>query len=202
MTGVFDKFAIFSLALTGLSISVSPHPMILIFTYIIHECGHIFFAKICGAGLKKFKIGVINVFLPNHANNEVKNKINDIDEKILFCALKQTKGVKCCENGFYFYDQRFRKPTNETINVVINNKLTLHKIKSKLDELNLKINEEFENVREYIKRGNAHQLECFDDYIRVFDTGMSHPENELKCELYKNGYYKNISLGFLYNAIP
>lgn len=39
---------------------------------------------------------------------------------------------------------------------------------------------------EYIKRGNAHQLECFDDYIRVFDTGMSHQENELKCELYKN----------------
>ena len=27
-------------------------------------------------------------------------------------------------------------------------------------------------------------------------------EKENKCELYKRGYYKNISLGFLYNAIP
>ncbi len=63
MTGFFDKFAIFSLLLTGLSISVSPYPIVLVLTYLIHECGHVFFAKICGAGLKKFKIGGFHLSL-------------------------------------------------------------------------------------------------------------------------------------------
>lgn len=57
MSGIVDKFAIFSLVLTGLSISVSPYPLVLVLTYLIHESGHVVFAKICGAKIKKFKIG-------------------------------------------------------------------------------------------------------------------------------------------------
>ncbi len=57
MSGIIDKIGLFSLALTGLSISVSPYPLILVMTYLIHELGHITFAKLCKAKIKKFKMG-------------------------------------------------------------------------------------------------------------------------------------------------
>ena len=63
MSGTVDKFAIFSLALTGLSISISPYPFVLILAYVIHELGHVIFAKICGAKMKRFKIGGFHLSL-------------------------------------------------------------------------------------------------------------------------------------------
>ena len=63
MSGIVDNFAILSLVLTGLSISVSPYPVILLLTYLIHEAGHVTFAKICGAKIKRFKIGGFHLSL-------------------------------------------------------------------------------------------------------------------------------------------
>ena len=63
MSKILDNFAIFSLILTGFSISVSPYPIVLVLTYLIHELGHIAFAKICGAKIKKFKIGGFHLSL-------------------------------------------------------------------------------------------------------------------------------------------
>lgn len=60
---MLDKLAFLSLLLTVLSISVSPYPMILLLTYGIHEAGHLFFAAICKAKIKKFKIGGFHLSL-------------------------------------------------------------------------------------------------------------------------------------------
>lgn len=40
---------------TMLSITASPHPIILIICYLIHEAGHLVFAKITGTSVKKMK---------------------------------------------------------------------------------------------------------------------------------------------------
>ena len=61
--GFLDKLAWFSLILTVLSISVSPYPLILVLTYLIHESGHIVFATLCGAKIQKFKIGGFHLSL-------------------------------------------------------------------------------------------------------------------------------------------
>lgn len=58
-----DKLAWFSLILTALSISVSPYPLVLVLTYLIHEGGHLVFATLCGAKIKKFKIGGFHLSL-------------------------------------------------------------------------------------------------------------------------------------------
>lgn len=58
---LLDKLSFFSVVLTVFSISASPHPLILILVYLIHELGHLFFAKILGAKIKKFTIGAFHL---------------------------------------------------------------------------------------------------------------------------------------------
>ena len=58
-----DKLAILSILFTALSISVSPHPLILVICYAIHELGHLFFATLVGAKIKKFKLGAFHLCL-------------------------------------------------------------------------------------------------------------------------------------------
>ncbi|MBP3494706.1 MAG: site-2 protease family protein [Clostridia bacterium] len=58
---ISNKIGILALFLTMLGISASPHPFVLIFTYLIHELGHIIFATHLGARLKKFKIGAFKL---------------------------------------------------------------------------------------------------------------------------------------------
>jgi len=50
-----EKIGIVLLLLTCMNISSSPHPVILLLCYGIHEMGHVFFACITGAGLTDFK---------------------------------------------------------------------------------------------------------------------------------------------------
>ena len=52
-----EKIGFFAFFFTVMTISGSPHPLVLAFCYIIHEAGHIFFAKIQKVPLKKLKIG-------------------------------------------------------------------------------------------------------------------------------------------------
>ena len=49
MQSFWEKLSFFTIILTMMSISSSPHPFVLIFCYIIHETGHIIFAKAVGA---------------------------------------------------------------------------------------------------------------------------------------------------------
>ncbi|MBQ8163881.1 MAG: site-2 protease family protein [Clostridia bacterium] len=42
---------------TMMSISSSPHPVILILCYLIHEAGHLFFVKLTGARVRRMSIG-------------------------------------------------------------------------------------------------------------------------------------------------
>lgn len=51
--------------------------------------------------------------------------------------------------------------------------------------------------KEYIKRGNAYQWGCFDDFKRIFSTPISNQENVKKVELYKNAI--KLSLSFLHD---
>lgn len=52
-----------SLIITVLGISSSPHPMILVAVYVIHELGHYVFATLLGAKMKKFKLGAFHLSL-------------------------------------------------------------------------------------------------------------------------------------------
>ena len=53
----------FALLFTMMSISGSPHPLMLILAYVVHEIGHLFFAKKVGAKIKKFKLRAMHLSL-------------------------------------------------------------------------------------------------------------------------------------------
>ena len=53
---IFNKLALFSIFLTIASISVTPYPEMLVISYILHELGHMLFARVVGAKMKKIKI--------------------------------------------------------------------------------------------------------------------------------------------------
>lgn len=57
MDKIGEKIGFFAILFTMMSISSSPHPFVLIISYIIHELGHLICAKICGVGMSKFKVG-------------------------------------------------------------------------------------------------------------------------------------------------
>ena len=63
MSLISDKLAVFSLIFTMLSVSVAPHPLILLITYALHELGHLFFASVVGAKIKRFKLGAFHLSL-------------------------------------------------------------------------------------------------------------------------------------------
>ena len=56
-TGVV--FALFTI----ISVGLSPHPFVLVLCYLIHEAGHIFFARLMGAKIEKLHIGSFHLSL-------------------------------------------------------------------------------------------------------------------------------------------
>jgi len=56
MGGIFALF-------TVISVGLSPHPFILILCYLIHELGHIFFARLMGARIEKLHMGSFHLSL-------------------------------------------------------------------------------------------------------------------------------------------
>jgi stage IV sporulation protein FB len=52
-----EKMGTLALVITTLSLSISPHPIVLVLCYGIHELGHILFATLLGAKMKKFRVG-------------------------------------------------------------------------------------------------------------------------------------------------
>lgn len=63
-----EKFSIIALLFSMLSISTSPNPFMLILVYLIHELGHIFFAKLTGAEIKKMRGGVFHLSISYNTN--------------------------------------------------------------------------------------------------------------------------------------
>ncbi len=58
-----EKMGTLALVITMLSLSTSPHPFILILCYGIHELGHLLFATLLGAKMKKFRVGAFHLSL-------------------------------------------------------------------------------------------------------------------------------------------
>lgn len=57
MTKIGEKIGFFAFFYTMLSISSSSHPILLVMCYLIHELGHLFFAKIAGVNVRKLRVG-------------------------------------------------------------------------------------------------------------------------------------------------
>ena len=55
--------AILSLVITVFGLCASPHPIILVLVYAIHELGHLVFATLVGAKMKKIKLGAFHLSL-------------------------------------------------------------------------------------------------------------------------------------------
>ena len=60
---LFDKLALFSIFLTIASISLTPYPLLLVISYLLHELGHMFFARVVGAKMRKVKVGTMHLSL-------------------------------------------------------------------------------------------------------------------------------------------
>ena len=58
-----EYIALFAAILTLVGIGASAHPFILIFCYLVHEAGHLLFARVCGAQIKKISVGVFKLAL-------------------------------------------------------------------------------------------------------------------------------------------
>ncbi len=63
-----DKLGGIALVLTMLALGTSPHPVILVLCYLIHEVGHLVLSRAVGAKMKKFKIGPLHLSLSYDCN--------------------------------------------------------------------------------------------------------------------------------------
>ena len=61
MESLGEKIGLVLILLTTMNISSSPHPLILILCYGIHEAGHLFFAYVTGAKIKNFKASLLRL---------------------------------------------------------------------------------------------------------------------------------------------
>ena len=61
MESLGEKIGFVLLLLTTMNISSSPHPLLLILCYLIHEAGHLFFAYTVGAEIKDFKASLLRL---------------------------------------------------------------------------------------------------------------------------------------------
>lgn len=61
MSSLGEKLSFFALLFTMMGISSSPHPFLMILCYLIHEIGHLFFARLVGAKIRKIRGGVFKL---------------------------------------------------------------------------------------------------------------------------------------------
>ena len=61
MNSLGEKISFLLFVLTVMNISSSPHPVILVLCYFIHETGHIFFAKLMGAEVSSLKASLCHL---------------------------------------------------------------------------------------------------------------------------------------------
>ena len=63
MESLDEKLGIVTIAITMLTLGTSPHPLVLILCYVIHESGHLFFSKLAGAKMRCLSIGALHLSL-------------------------------------------------------------------------------------------------------------------------------------------
>lgn len=63
MEGMSEKLGGVALVFTMIALGTSPHPVILVLCYLIHEAGHLVLSQIVGAKMKRFKIGALHLSL-------------------------------------------------------------------------------------------------------------------------------------------
>jgi Zn-dependent protease len=61
MSTIGEKISFLAIIFTMMSISSSPHPFILVACYVLHEFGHITFAKCVGANIEGMKKGILRL---------------------------------------------------------------------------------------------------------------------------------------------
>ena len=61
LSSLGEKVSFFALLFTMMSISSSPHPVLMLISYLVHEAGHLFFAKLVGAKIRKIRGGVFKL---------------------------------------------------------------------------------------------------------------------------------------------
>ena len=61
MSSIGERLSFFALLFTMMGISSSPHPFLMILCYLAHELGHLFFAKMVGAKIRKIRGGVFKL---------------------------------------------------------------------------------------------------------------------------------------------
>ena len=69
MVGFGEKIGVFALLLTSLGVFVSPYPLALIFSYVLHELGHLAFAKMARAELSSFRLGSFRLCISYSTKN-------------------------------------------------------------------------------------------------------------------------------------
>ena len=92
MEQLSEKTGFFAMLVTVLSLGASPHPVLLILAYLIHELGHIVFSRIAGAKIKKFRIGALHLSLSYDCSNltykrEMLVQAGGIIFNVIFAAL-------------------------------------------------------------------------------------------------------------------
>lgn len=61
MSSLGERLSFFAVLFTMMNISSSPHPVLMLTCYIVHEMGHLIFAKVVGAKTRKIRGGVFKL---------------------------------------------------------------------------------------------------------------------------------------------
>ncbi|MBR2025460.1 MAG: site-2 protease family protein [Clostridia bacterium] len=69
MRQIKEKLSIVAILFSLMNISLAKSPLLLLLAYLIHETGHIFFAKIMGAEIQKIKGGVFHLSISYDTKN-------------------------------------------------------------------------------------------------------------------------------------
>ena len=112
MGKTFEKTGALTVLITTLTLGTSPHPFLLILAYAIHECGHLVFAKLAGAQIKKFKIGPLRLSLTYDCSSltykrEMLVEVGGIVANLLVALLLLLFGAHCTSSGAFFITCNF-----------------------------------------------------------------------------------------------
>ncbi len=106
MDRLTERFGFLALFFTMMSISSSPHPVILILCYLIHEVGHLIFAKINGVKMKRVRVGPFQLrLLYDCSSSSYKRELAVCAGGVvlnLLCVIISFPFVKIHEAVFFF----------------------------------------------------------------------------------------------------
>ena len=107
MGKTFEKTGALTVLITTLTLGTSPHPFLLILAYLVHEIGHLAFAKVAGAKINKFKIGPMRLSLTYDCScltykREMLVEAGGILANLVFALLLFLFGAQSTPGGAFF----------------------------------------------------------------------------------------------------